>query len=45
MLSNSSYHLKHNSGHGMEHPASLLASLNVLVFLHHTFLSFCDEAY
>ncbi len=39
------YHLKHNFGHGKQHLSSLLASLNILAFLFHSFLSFCDDAY
>ena len=39
------YHLKHNFGHGKQHLSSLLASLNILAFLFHSFLTFCDDAY
>ena len=44
-LKNRGYHLEHNFGHGKQHLSSLLASLNILAFLFHAFLSFCDEAY
>jgi hypothetical protein len=44
-LKTKGYHLKHNFGHGKEHLASLLATLNILAFLYHTFLSFTDEHY
>ena len=39
------YHLKHNFGHGKQHLSSLLATLNILAFLFHSFLTFCDDAY
>lgn len=39
------YHLKHNFGHGKKHLSSLLATLNILAFLVHSFLTFCDDAY
>ena len=39
------YHLEHNFGHGQQHLSSLLAAMNILAFLFHTFLSFCDEHY
>lgn len=44
-LKTKGYHLEHNFGHGKKHLASLLASLNILAFLYHTFLSFTDEKY
>jgi len=39
------YHLEHNFGHGKQHLSSTLAALNILAFLFHSFLTFCDEAY
>ena len=39
------YHLKHNFGHGKQHLSSLLATLNILAFLFHSYLTFCDDAY
>ena len=45
VLKNRGYHLKHNFGHGKEHLSSLLATLNILAFLFHSFLTFCDDAY
>ncbi len=45
VLKNRGYNLEHNFGHGKEHLASMLVSLNILAFLFHAFLSFCDEAY
>ena len=45
VLKNRGYHLKHNFGHGKKHLSSLLASLNILAFLFHSFLTFCDDAY
>jgi len=44
-LKTKGYHLEHNFGHGKKHLASLLAALNILAFLYHTFLSFTDENY
>ena len=44
-LKTKGYHLEHNFGHGKQHLASLLATMNILAFLFHGFLSFCDEAY
>jgi hypothetical protein len=44
-LKTKGYHLKHNFGHGKEHLSSLLATLNILAFLFHSFLTFCDDAY
>lgn len=45
VLKNRGYHLEHNFGHGKKHLSSLLAALNILAFLYHTFLHFCDERY
>lgn len=45
VLKNRGYHLEHNFGHGQKHLASLLAAMNILAFLYHTFLEFCDEKY
>ncbi len=44
-LKTKGYHLKHNFGHGVKHLSSLLATMNMLALLTHTFLSYCDEAY
>ena len=44
-LKTKGYHLKHNFGHGTQHLSSLLATMNILAFLFHSFLSFCDDAY
>ena len=44
-LKTKGYHLEHNFGHGKKHLASVLATLNILAFLYHTFLSFTDENY
>ncbi len=44
-LKTKGYHLEHNFGHGKKHLASLLAAMNILAFLYHTFLSFTDERY
>jgi len=44
-LKTKGYHLEHNFGHGKEHLSSLLAAMNILAFLYHTFLSFTDQHY
>lgn len=44
-LKTKGYHLEHNFGHGQEHLAALLATLNLLAFLFHTVLGFSDEHY
>ena len=44
-LKTQGYHLEHNFGHGTKHLSSLLATLNILAFLFHTFLSFTDANY
>jgi hypothetical protein len=45
VLKNRGYHLEHNFGHGQKHLSSLLAAMNILAFLYHAFLDFCDENY
>lgn len=45
VLKTQGYHLEHNSGHGKEHLASLLATLNLLAFGLHTLLALTDESY
>ena len=45
VLKTRGYHLEHNFGHGKKHLSSLLAAMNILAFLYHTFLEFCDEKY
>lgn len=44
-LKNHGYHLEHNFGHGQQHLASFLLSLNLLAFLLHTSLSLTDRTY
>ena len=44
-LKTKGYHLEHNFSHGQKHLSSLLAAMNILAFLYHTFLSFTDEHY
>ena len=44
-LKTKGYHLEHNFGHGKKYLSSLLATLNILAFLFHTFLEFVDEKY
>jgi len=44
-LKNQGYHFEHNFGHGEEHLANFLATLNLLTFLLHTLLDLLDEEY
>ena len=44
-LKTKGYNLKHNFGHGKQHLASFLASLNILSLLFHTLLERLDEKY
>lgn len=44
-LKNHGYHLEHNFGHGKQHLATLLLSLNLLAFLSHTVLALTDATY
>ena len=44
-LKNHGYNLEHNFGHGKEHLANFLTTLNLLAFLLHTTLAFLDEDY
>ena len=40
-----SYHLEHNYGHGQQHLAAVLLTLNLLAFLFHTVLAWVDQKY
>ena len=44
-LKTKGYNLEHNFGHGKKHLSSLLAAMNILAFLFHTFLEFADGKY
>lgn len=44
-LKTKGYHLEHNFGHGKEHLANTLASLNILAFLTHTVLELTERHY
>jgi hypothetical protein len=44
-LKTKGYHLEHNFGHGQQHLAAVLTSLNLLAFLFHTALGLLDEPY
>lgn len=44
-LKTKGYHLEHNFGHGSEHLASFLATLNILSLLFHTLLELLDQKY
>jgi hypothetical protein len=45
ILKNRGYHLDHNFGHGQQHLAATLLTLNLLAFLFHTILHLIDERY
>jgi hypothetical protein len=45
VLKTQGYHIEHNFGHGSQHLASLLLSLNLLAFLFHTVLDLVDQQY
>ena len=45
VLKTKGYNLEHNFGHGKQHLASFLLTLNLIAFLFHTILSFVDERY
>lgn len=45
VLKTRGYHLEHNFGHGSQHLASFLLTLNVLAFLFHTILHLVNERY
>jgi hypothetical protein len=44
-LKTKGYNLEHNFGHGKEHLASLLATMNILAFLFYSFLDLHDEGF
>jgi hypothetical protein len=44
-LKTKGYNLEHNFGHGQQHLASFLATLNILSLLFHTLLELLDEKY
>jgi Transposase DDE domain len=45
VLKTKGYHIEHNFGHGKKYLAAFLLSLNLLAFLFHTVLEWCDEKY
>ena len=45
MLQNRGCRLEHNFGHGKKHPASLLATMNLLAFGLHTLLELAEASY
>lgn len=45
VLTTRGYHIKHNFGHGQEHLATVLFTLNLLAFFLHTFLHLVDTHY
>ncbi|MEB3189024.1 MAG: ISNCY family transposase [Snowella sp.] len=44
-LKTQGYHLEHNFGHGDQHLATFLLTLNLLAFLFHTVLQLLDDSY
>jgi hypothetical protein len=44
-LKTKGYHLEHNYGHGQQHLAAVLLTLNLLAFLFHTVLGWADHKY
>jgi len=44
-LKTQGYHLEHNFGHGQQHLANLLATMNLLAFAFHTVCDLADEAW
>ena len=45
VLKTKGYHLEHNFGHGQQHLAMTLLTLNLLAFLFHTVLHLLDASY
>ncbi len=45
ILKNQGYHVEHNFGHGRQHLANFLLTLNLLAFLFHTVLQLVDVKY
>ena len=45
VLKTKGYHIEHNFGHGKQYLAAFLLSLNLLAFLFHTVLQWCDDQY
>ena len=45
VLKTKGYHLEHNFGHGQQHLANFMLTLNLLAFLFHTLLDVLDEQY
>ena len=45
VLKTKGYHLEHNFGHGKQHLASVLMTMNVLAFGLHTWLELADQSY
>ena len=45
VLKTKGYHLEHNFGHGQQHLANFMLTLNLLAYLFHTILELLDEQY
>lgn len=45
VLKTKGYHIEHSFGHGQKYLAAFMLSLNLLAFLFHTVLEWCDDQY
>jgi hypothetical protein len=45
VLKTKGYHIEHNFGHGKQYLSAFMLSLNLLAFLSHTALGWCDDRY
>jgi hypothetical protein len=45
VLKTKGYHIEHNFGHGQQYLAAFMLSLNLLAFLFHTVMQWCDAKY
>jgi hypothetical protein len=45
VLKTKGYHIEHNFGHGKQYLSAFMLSLNLLAFLAHTALGWCDDRY
>jgi Transposase DDE domain len=45
VLKTKGYHIEHNFGHGEQYLAAFMLSLNLIAFLFHTVLQWCDDRY
>lgn len=45
VLKTKGYHIEHNFGHGKQYLSAFMLSLNLLAFLFHTVMQWCDDKY